>query len=174
MKRQESDPGRSGVQVDKIALPGIGLRYEFETEDGRRVAVISYRGGRRELAVYDTDDPDACREVLALTDQEGDALAELLGAPRIVEKLADMQRDLGGLETVQMVLPAGSYYDGRSLGETQARTRTGASIVAVVREGEVIASPRPDFVFAAGDLVVVVGTQVATAGVSRILETSPG
>ncbi len=174
MNRPSGDTGSTGVQIDKTALPGIGLRYEFETEEGRRVAVISYRGGRRELAVYDTDDPDACREVLALTDQEGDALAELLGAPRIVEKLADMQRDLDGLETVQMVLLPGSKYDGKSLGETQARTRTGASIVAVVREGEVIASPRPDFVFKGEDLVVVVGTETATAGVARILESPPG
>ncbi|MFC6936914.1 cation:proton antiporter regulatory subunit [Actinomadura yumaensis] len=49
-------------------------------------------------------------------------------------------------------------YDGRPLGDTQARTRSGASIVAVVRSGQVHASPRPDFVFAAGDTVVVVGT----------------
>jgi TrkA domain protein len=174
MKHSSDDTGSTGVRIDKTALPGIGLRYEFETEEGRRVAVISFRGGRRELAVYDAEDPDACREVLALTDQEGDALAELLGAPRIVEKLADMQRDLGGLETVQMVVTPGSKYDGKSLGDTQARTRTGASIVAVVREGEVIASPRPDFVFKGEDLVVVVGTQSATAGVARILESPPG
>jgi TrkA domain protein len=72
------------VQIDKTALPGIGLRYEFMTRERRRVAVITYRDGRRELVVYETADPDACREVLALTDEEGDALAELLGAPRIL------------------------------------------------------------------------------------------
>ncbi len=164
----------SGIQIDRTPLPGIGLRYEFQTEAGRRLAVISYRTGRRELVVYDTVDPDVGREVLALTDQEGDALAELLGAPRIVERLADMQRDLAGLETSQVVVAAGSRFDGRPLAETQARTRTGASIVAVVREGRVIASPRPDFVFVGGDLVVVVGTETATAGVAHILDSPPG
>ncbi len=162
------------VQIDKTALPGIGLRYEFTTEQGRRVAVVSHRSGRRELVVYDTVDPDAGREVLQLNDDEGDALAELLGAPRIVERLADAQRELAGLETSQLVIAAGSRFDGRTLGETQARTRTGASIVAVVREGRVIASPRPDFVFAGDDLVVVVGTDAAAAGVARILESAPG
>jgi TrkA domain protein len=33
----------------------------------------------------------------------------------------------------------------------------------------VIASPRPDFVFAAGDVVVVIGTAEGTAAVSDIL-----
>ncbi len=167
-------PTTANIQIDKTALPGIGLRYEFMTAQGRRVAVVSHRSGRRELAIYDTVDPDACREVLVLSDEEGDALAELLGAPRIVERLTDMHRDLGGLETTQIVVPAGSRFDGRPLGETQARTRTGASIVAVVRNGEVIASPRPDFVFEADDVVVVVGTDEATAAVARILESAPG
>lgn len=162
------------VRIDKTALPGIGLRYEFMTAARRRVAVISYRDGRRELVVYDTVDPDAGREVLSLTDEEGDALAELLGAPRIVERLADMQRDLAGLQTRKLVVPAGSRYDGRPLGDTQARTHTGASIVAVVREGQVIASPRPDFVFAGGDFVVVVGTDAAADDVARILQSPPG
>jgi TrkA domain protein len=161
------------VQIVKTPLPGIGLRYEFTTAQGRRVAVVSHRSGRRELVVYDTVDPDACHEVLTLTDDEGDAMAELLGAPRIVERLADMQRDLGGLQTTQLVVAAGSRYDGRTLGETQARTRTGASIVAVVRDGRVIASPRPDFEFAGADLVVVVGTDTATAALAAIFESPP-
>jgi TrkA domain protein len=162
------------LQIDKTRLPGIGLRYEFTTSEGRRVAVVSHRSGRRELVVYDTLDPDAAREVISLTDAEGDALAELLGAPRIVERLADMNRDFAGLRTHQMVVPSGSRYVGRPLGDTQARTRTGASIVAVVREGHVEVSPRPDFVFASEDLVVVVGTDDAATAVARILESPPG
>ncbi len=46
---------------------------------------MSHRTGRRDLVVYDTRDPDACSEVVKLATDEADALAELLGAPRIVE-----------------------------------------------------------------------------------------
>jgi TrkA domain protein len=41
--------------------------------------------------------------------------------------------------------------------------------VAVLRDGQVIASPGPEFVFQAGDVVVVVGTRQGLDGVSRIL-----
>jgi TrkA domain protein len=157
------------VDVEETALPGIGLRYDLMTRAGQRVSVVSHRGGKRELVVYDVDDPDACRDVLVLTAAESDTLAELLGAARIIERLADLHRELEGLVSVQIQLAAGSRFDGRTLGDTQARTRTGASVVAVVRDRQVIASPRPDFEFAGGDVVVVVGTADGTAAVDRLL-----
>jgi TrkA domain protein len=145
------------VDVEEIALPGIGLRYDFATRSGQRVGVVCHRNGRRDLVIYDLDDPDSSRDVLQLTDDEGDVLAELLGAPRIVERLADLHK------------APGSPYDGRTLGDTQARTRTGASIVAVARGAQVHASPRPDFGFVAGDIVVVVGTKEGADAVAELL-----
>jgi TrkA domain protein len=92
----------------------------------------------------------------------------LLGTARIVERLADLQRQVAGLSTVQIPIIAGSPFDGRTLGDTQTRTRTGASIVAVIRAGAIIGSPRPDFIFHPGDLVVVVGTAEATQAASTL------
>ena len=157
------------MDVEEVALPGIGLRYEFATRSGQRVGVICHRTGRRELVIFDRDDPDSSREVLALTDDEGDVLAELLGAPRIVERLADLHKEVEGLISEQFVVERGSPYDKRTLGDTQARTRTGASIVAVVRDATVHASPRPDYRFRAGDVVVVVGTREGADGVAELL-----
>jgi TrkA domain protein len=157
------------VDVEEIALPGIGLRYDFATRSGQRVGVVCHRGGRRDLVIYDRDDPDSSRDVLQLTDDEGDVLAELLGAPRIVERLADLHREVEGLISEQLLIEPASPYDGRTLGDTEARTRTGASIVAVVRGGQVHASPRPDFGFVAGDIVVVVGTREGADAVAGLL-----
>jgi TrkA domain protein len=42
--------------------------------------------------------------------------------------------------------------------------------VAVIRGGEILASPRPDFLFHPGDLVVAVGTEEGTAAVARIVQ----
>jgi len=156
------------VDVERTALPGIGLQHVFTTRRGRQIGVVSHRNGQRDLAVYDKEDPDTCVVMVKLTPEEANVLAELLGTERVVERLAELHRQVEGLVTEQIPITAGSPYDGRTLGSTQARSRTGASIVAVVRDAQVIVSPRPDFVFAAGDKVVVVGTGEGTAAVARI------
>jgi TrkA domain protein len=157
------------VDVEETALPGIGLRHDFQLRSGARLGVVSRRGGKREVIVYDPDDPDRVSLSLKLSAEESDVLAELLGAPRMVEKLTAVADAFAGLVGEQLPIPPGSPYAGRPLGDTRARTRTGASIVAVVRRGEVFASPRPDFLFAEGDVVVVVGTPENTAEVAALL-----
>jgi len=157
------------VEVEQTALPGIGLRHEFTTRSGRRVGVVSHRSGRRDLVIYDSRDPDRACETVKLNDEEADALAELLGAPRIVQRLNDLHREVEGLVSLQLPIAAGSHYAGRAMGDARVRTRTGASIVAIVRSGQVFASPGPDFVLDGGDVVVVVGSPESTAAVAEIL-----
>ncbi|RFS82335.1 potassium transporter TrkA [Actinomadura spongiicola] len=157
------------MDVERTALPGIGFQHIMTTGRGRRLGVISHRTGRRDLAIYDKVDPDTCLATVALTADEADTIAELLGTGRIIEHLAELHRQVEGLVTEQIPITPGSPYDGRPLGDTRSRTRTGASIVAVVRDGTVHASPRPDFIFTAGDIIVVVGTGEGTAAVAHIL-----
>ncbi|WP_425413430.1 cation:proton antiporter regulatory subunit [Nonomuraea maritima] len=133
------------------------------------MGVISHRTGRRDLVIYDADDPDAVCHVVKLNDEEADALAELLGAPRIVQRLNQLHQQVAGLMSVQLPIPAGSPYVGRPMGDARVRTRTSASVVAVVRGEQVFASPGPDFVFRTGDVVVVVGSEDSTAEVADIL-----
>ena len=158
-----------GVRVEQTELPGIGMRHDLVTSAGRRIGVVSYRTGKRDLLVFDPDDPDACTEQVALTDDEAAVLAEILGASVMLGQLAGLREQAAGLRTEQLSLPPDSPYVGRRLGETRARRRTGASIVAVLRGGTVIASPGPDFVFEAGDVLVVVGTPDGLDGIGRIL-----
>lgn len=156
------------MEVERTALPGIGLRHEFVTAKGQHAAVVSHVSGRRDIVIYRPDDPDTVAATLSLSTDEANGVAELLGTARIVERLADLQRQVVGLATVQVPIIAGSPYDGRTLGDTRARTRTGASIVAVIRAGGIIGSPRPDFVFHTGDLVVVVGTAEAAQAAADV------
>ncbi|MFC4120817.1 cation:proton antiporter regulatory subunit [Nonomuraea zeae] len=157
------------MEVEQTALPGIGLRHDFTTRKGQRVGVVSHRTGQRVLVIYDKEDPDRACQTVKLNDEEADALAELLGAPRIVQRLNQLHSEVEGLVSVQLPIPPDSPYEGRPMGDARVRTRTSASIVAVVRGGQVFASPGPEFTFRAGDVVVVVGSEDSTAGVADIL-----
>jgi len=157
------------VRVEQTALPGIGVRHDVVTASGRRLGVVSHRSGRRDLVLYDRNDPDAAIATVSLTDDEAEALADILGASLMLGQLSGLRQQAAGLLTEQIAIPAGSHFVGRQLGDTKARTRTGASIVAVLREREVIASPSPSFRFEAGDVVVVVGTREGLDGVTAIL-----
>ncbi|MFF7452285.1 MULTISPECIES: TrkA C-terminal domain-containing protein [unclassified Streptomyces] len=164
------DDGEFHMDVDEVLLPGVGLRYEFVNHDGDRVGVVAQRSGDFELVVYPGDDPDEAQSVLRLTSQEADTLAEILGAPRIAERFADLTREVPGLSAGQVEVRAGSPFADRALGDTRARTRTGASIVAVVRGEDVIASPGPGQTLRTGDILVAIGTREGIAGVQRIVE----
>ena len=84
-------------------------------------------------------------------------------------QLAEEHRDLPGIRTKQLPINADSPFDGRPLGDTAMRSRTGVSLVAVMRAGQVHPSPGPDFMLAAGDLVVAVGTGEGLAHAAKIL-----
>ena len=55
----------------------------------------------------------------------------------------------------------GWWADGRTIGETQLRRRTGVSIVAMLRGDQTVPSPGPEEVLHADDTAVVVGTPEA-------------
>jgi len=155
--------------VEQTSLPGIGVRHDLVTASGRTVGVVSHRGGRRDLVLYDVDDPDSCLASIPLTDDEAVALADVLGASLMLSQLAGLREQAAGLLTEQIALPADSPYVGRKLGDTRARTRTSASIVAVLRDGQVIAAALDTDRFEAGDVVVAVGTREGLDGVGAIL-----
>ena len=72
--------------------------------------------------------------------------------------LAQLGRASRQIETEWVRLPEGSPLGGRTIGELGVRTKSGASIVAIVRDDLVLASPGPDARFEPGDLVGVLGS----------------
>jgi TrkA domain protein len=158
------------MEIQETVLPGVGLRHEFTSGGGRRLGVVSYRTGRRDLLLYDPDDTDACREVIRLTQEEADALADLLGAARLIGHLVELQQKIEGLAISWQTIPERSPYVGGTIADTQARTRTGVSIVAVLRAQTAFPAPTPSFGFQAGDTVLVVGTPTGVRALARLLD----
>ncbi len=45
------------TEIEETPLPGVGVRHEFTTANGERLAVLTHRNGRREIAIYDRVTP---------------------------------------------------------------------------------------------------------------------
>ncbi|HEV8425196.1 MAG TPA: TrkA C-terminal domain-containing protein, partial [Actinomycetes bacterium] len=87
---------------------------------------------------------------------------------RLVEHLTRLQR-VEGLAIDWLEIRPGSRYDGATIGDTQARSRTGVSIVAILRGDRAIPAPSPQEGLAAGDTLVVVGTAPGVKALSDLL-----
>lgn len=158
------------MDVKEVLIPGIGLRYEFRSHDGDRIGIVARRNGDFEVVLYAHDDPDLARPVFHLTDEEADAVAQILGAPKIAERFTELTSDIPGIDAGQVRLAAHSPFVDRPLGDTHARTRTGASIVAIVRQDQVLASPSPAEILRADDVLVVIGTRDGITGVEQLVD----
>ena len=69
------------MDIHQTPLPGVGVRYDFCTADGRQVGLVLHRDGSADLVVYAEDDPDVVAESVSLESEERQALADLLALP---------------------------------------------------------------------------------------------
>lgn len=155
------------TEIHEVKLPGVGVRYEFETAEKKRIGVISHRTGLREIYVSGRDDPDEFTRVLGLSPDDARTLAELLGATRVAEQLAELQQRIEGLVIDWLPIREDSFYAGGSIGDARIRTRTGVSVVAIVRGDQAVPAPGPEELLESGDYLVVVGT---ARGVEQAVE----
>ena len=159
------------TKVNETRLPGMGVRFDFETSTGRRVGVLHHRTGQRELFVYDTEDPDVCVESVRLDEADSRTLSELLGGSQVVGELARLQQQVEGLAIDWLPVVDGTPYADKRIADTAARTRTGVSIVAVIRGDTAIPAPGPHFQLKGGDTLVVVGTARGIEDLAVLLRT---
>lgn len=157
------------TDVREVRLPGVGVRHEFTTSSGGVIGVLQHHDGRHDVMVYDAADPDRCSSILHLTDVDTRTLSELLGAAHITEGLGAVQHEVDGLLIEWIALPGSSPAAGVSIGDGMYRTRTGASIVAVMRRGTSIPAPGPEFALQGDDTVVAVGTAEGVATLRELL-----
>lgn len=157
------------AEVSETQLPGVGVRHEFTTVSGERLAVLSHRTGRREVAIYDRADPDACSTVLHLSSDDTRTLAELLGGSPVSEAVNEVQR-LEGVAIDWIRIAPGARIAGATIGDGQIRTRTGTSVVALVRGETTLPAPGPETRIEEGDIVVAVGTPEGLRQARAILE----
>ena len=84
--------------------------------------------------------------------------------------LHDLLFGLKGIEIVWMSIGETSPLAGKSLAEANLRAQTGASVVALVRNKQLIANPKSMTVFEPGDRIGVIGEQEQIDVVQSLLK----
>ena len=161
---------RKATETD---LPGVGVRFDLETNSGRLVGVVVHQTGRRDLVIYDERDIDRACESVELTEDEGHTLGELLGGNPVLEHLDDAVHRLEDLVISWITIDPRSSLAGLTLAEATLRTRTGAGIVALVTDSGSIPIPGGTDRLEPGDTAVVVGVPSAVKAATKLL-TQPG
>ncbi len=85
------------------------------------------------------------------------------------KRLDELSQFLVGTTTDTFLLLEDSPAIGKSLAELELRSRSGVTLIAVVREGKSIHNPGAEFVFASGDVLVLLGGHKELDQASQIL-----
>ena len=157
------------TDIQETRLPGVGVRYEFTTIEGQRLGVVHHHSGRREVFICASSDPDEAVWSVELTEDDVHALVDVLGGSKVVESVAHATQHIEGLAIDWLDVGPGSRCAGRTIGDARVRTRTGASVIAILRGGEPIAAPGPDAIIEDGDTLVMVGSPQGIEAVREIL-----
>ena len=84
---------------------------------------------------------------------------QMLRSPSVpLISMSEIAEALGTASTETLILEDNSPATGRTIGELELRRRTGATIVAIVRDGRTDINPGSEFKFEAGDIIVLLGT----------------
>lgn len=144
--------------VRESTLPGIGKKYTLGLAEGGTIAVIVKPDGERQLYHFLSSDDRPC-DVVTLEEDEARQVGALMGtaltAAPDTERLA---LALGALDIEWLTLDDDSPFLGKTLGESDLRKTTGASVIAVIRNDRATPNPPPETVFSAGDTLLIIGS----------------
>jgi TrkA domain protein len=148
------------MTVYESELPGVGTKFEVEIGDGERLVVVIHNTGQREVFRKPSEDADS-EKLFDLSDR----LARQVGSILEGTHFQPVQTD-----RIETMLAEGTFLEwynveetaelaGTTIADAGVRQRTGASIVAIERDENVIPSPAPDTRIEVGDTVVVIGAR---------------
>lgn len=157
------------MTISESDLPGVGKKFTIDLGDEEMVVVI-HNTGKRE--VFRRRDPDADSEkVFAFDDDLARKIGSIIEGAYFQPVEPDTQETTlpGGILLEWYELPPGSPLVDETLESADVGNRTGLTIVAIQREGEVIDSPGAETALREGDTLIGVGTPENCAAFEDVL-----
>jgi TrkA domain protein len=132
--------------IQESNLPGVGRKFQIEAISGDRMIIVIHDDGIRELYHYNKKNFDKPDSVLTLTDGEARQIAGIVGGLSYVPKaLPTSEVVLDDLVIEWYTIERGWFSVGKTIAETEARRRSGASIVSIIEPDQVKrVNPGPD------------------------------
>lgn len=157
--------------ISESSLPGVGRKFQIETISGDRVVIVIHDDGLREIYHFDRKNLDKPDSVLNLNDGEARQLAGIIGGLSYVPKaLPTSEVVLEDLVLEWFVIEDGANSIGKTIGELEARTLSGASIVSIIEaDQKKTVNPGPDTPINVGATMILAGDRQNINLLKRIL-----
>jgi TrkA domain protein len=139
-----------------VELPGVGTKYEIETESGDKIAVVFLTSGKIQLYVLEKDH----LAVIKLTGFEARRLGGILSGAILEAEEEAVEVAFSALADIRLGIHTyriDKRMAGKTIGELAIRKRTGVTIIAISRKGKNIVNPSPSVAFEEGDIIVAMG-----------------
>jgi TrkA domain protein len=141
-----------------VELPGLGTKFELETEKRDKIAVIFLNSGRYQLYLQEKEANTPV--VVDLLPSEARRLGSILAGAIIEAEKEAVEIAFSALSDLRIRVHTyivRKNLSGKCIGDLQVRARSGATIIAVSRKGKNYISPAPIFRFEEGDILVMIG-----------------
>ncbi|WP_025025630.1 cation:proton antiporter regulatory subunit [Caldalkalibacillus mannanilyticus] len=146
------------MKIKMSDLPGVGKKFSFITAEENMMVLIIHHTGKRELHLFDDADDDEPAYTINLNSEETKEIAaQMLGATYQPVDVDTMKTFKNKLLMEWVELKEDSPIVGKTLIESDIRAKTGATVIAIVRGEEVVASPDPTEKLKAGDTLMAAG-----------------
>ena len=157
--------------ISEANLPGVGRKFQVETNSGDRLIIVIHDDGHRELYHYNRKNLDRAASVLTLTDGEARQIAGIIGGLTYVPKaLPSTEVVLDDLVLEWFTIESDAISVGKTIADVQARTKSGASIVSIIEpNNEKRVNPLPSTLINEGATLIIAGDRTNLNKLKKIL-----
>ena len=153
---------------------GIGKRFSLTTAANNLICVVQHHSGKREIYFFSKPEAEKPNFVFEMTEEESRELGEILIGtllPTIPFEKDKLELLLGELVMEWLTVQEGAPIAEKTIADLAVRRITGASIIAIQREGKIIPGPDPyQEVIRPGDVLIVVGAREQVSKVAPLCQ----
>ncbi len=138
-------------------IRGIGLRHTIKLNNEEIVEIINFYNGRKQIYLVKEG---KIKSFLDLDEEEAKELGIILCG---LEEEHEEIRPLVGDRLLMdwFIIKKGYRAINKSIQDLQIRKKTGATIAAIERNGEIISNPTPEEKFKEGDKILIIGNMTS-------------